>query len=88
MIFWKNHKKRIISTAFALILTVAALVFSLCETGSKQVVATVISVLGSMASIYGIIEAVLKIHSVAEEQKSIRLAIETKVETLDKRSIG
>lgn len=88
MNFWKNHKKRIIYTVSALVLTVVALFFSLDETGNKQIVATVISVLGSMASIYGIIEAVLKIHSVAEEQKSIRLAIETKVETLDKRSIG
>lgn len=88
MDIWENHKKRIFYTFFALIVTAIALFFSLRETGCKQIVGTVLSVVGSMASIYGIIEAILKIRSVAEEQKSIKLAVETKIETLDKQSIG
>lgn len=88
MDIWENHKKRIFYTFFALIVTAIALFFSLRETGCKQIVGTVLSVVGSMASIYGIIEAILKIRSVAEEQKSIKLVVETKIETLDKQSIG
>lgn len=88
MTFLKNHWKRIVLTAIALAFTAVALFISLRETGYKQIAGTVISVVGSMTSICGIIEAILKIHSVAEEQKLIKLAVKSKIAVLDKHSIG
>ena len=76
----KVHHKILLVLGFVL-LVVAAVFFSVkCQT-----VGTVLSVLGSIASLYAIVEALVRIKSIKDETRDIKQALSVKVESLNRK---
>lgn len=75
---FKIHHKYLLIGGFVL-LTGAAVFFSLkCQT-----VGTILSVLGSIASLYAIIEALVRIKSIKDETQSIKEALSDKIASMN-----
>lgn len=76
----KIHHKVLLILGFVL-LVVAAVFFSV----KCQKVGTVLSVLGSIASLYAIIEALVRIKTIKEETRDIKQALNIKVESMNRK---
>lgn len=72
------HHKILLYLVFVL-LTSVALFFSF----KYETVGTTLSILGSIASLYAIIEALVRIKSITEETKSIKEALSDKIEAMN-----
>lgn len=81
----KNNWKRIVAILFALLLTIVSVFLTLTDESEDKIVGTIISIVGSAASIYAIFETFVKIKTVSQEQDKIRKEILDKVSFLDKR---
>lgn len=83
----KNNWKRIVAILFALLLTIVSIFLTLTDESEDKIVGTIISIVGSAASIYAIFETFVKIKTVSQEQDKIRKEILDKVSFLDKREM-
>ena len=83
--FFKDNINRLIAILSSLVVTVVALWLTIADDSSDKKVGTIISVIGSMASIYAIVETILRITSISQKQEKIREEINKKVFFLDKR---
>lgn len=83
--FLKNNINRLIAILSSLVVTAVALWLTIVDDSSDKKVGTIISVIGSMASIYAIIETIIRIASISQKQEKIRQEINKKVIFLDKR---
>lgn len=82
MIF-RQYRNRIILIAAFVVLCGLAVYFSIkCIT-----VGTVISALGSIASLYAIIEALVKVKSIEQQNKEMKNAVDLKLATINKQEI-
>ena len=59
--FLKNNINRLIAILSSLVVTAVALWLTIVDDSSDKKVGTIISVIGSMASIYAIIETIIRI---------------------------
>ena len=76
--FLKNNINRLIAILSSLVVTVVALWLTIIDDSSDKKVGTIISVIGSMASIYAIIETIIRIASISQKQEKIRQEINKK----------
>ncbi len=83
--FFKDNINRLIAILSSLVVTAVALWLTIADDSSDKKVGTIISVIGSMASIYAIVETILRITSISQKQEKIREEINKKVIFLDKR---
>lgn len=83
--FLKDNINRLIAILSSLVVTAVALWLTIADDSSDKKVGTIISVIGSMASIYAIVETILRITSISQKQEKIREEINKKVIFLDKR---
>lgn len=83
--FLKDNINRLIAILSSLVVTIVALWLTIIDDSSDKKVGTIISVIGSMASIYAIIETIIRIASISQKQEKIRQEINKKVIFLDKR---
>ena len=70
--FLKNNINRLIAILSSLVVTAVALWLTIIDDSSDKKVGTIISVIGSMASIYAIIETIIRIASISQKQEKIR----------------
>lgn len=70
--FLKNNINRLIAILSSLVVTAVALWLTIVDDSSDKKVGTIISVIGSMASIYAIIETIIRIASISQKQEKIR----------------
>ena len=83
--FLKNNINRLIAILSSLAATAVALWLTIVDDSSDKKVGTIIFVIGSMASIYAIIETIIRIASISQKQEKIREEINKKVIFLDKK---
>ena len=83
--FLKDNINRLIAILSSLVVSAVALWLTIADDSSDKKVGTIISVIGSMASIYAIVETILRITSISQKQEKIREEINKKVIFLDKR---
>lgn len=83
--FFKDNINRLIAILSSLVVSAVALWLTIADDSSDKKVGTIISVIGSMASIYAIVETILRITSISQKQEKIREEINKKVIFLDKR---
>lgn len=76
--FLKDNINRLIAILSSLVVTVVALWLTIIDDNSDKKVGTIISVIGSMASIYAIIETIIRIASISQKQEKIRQEINKK----------
>ena len=76
--FLKNNINRLIAILSSLAATAVALWLTIVDDSSDKKVGTIISVIGSMASIYAIIETIIRIASISQKQEKIREEINKK----------
>lgn len=76
--FLKDNINRLIAILSSLVVTVVALWLTIIDDSSDKKVRTIISVIGSMASIYAIIETIIRIASISQKQEKIRQEINKK----------
>ncbi len=76
--FLKDNINRLIAILSSLVVTVVALWLTIIDDSSDKKVGTIISVIGSMASIYAIIETIIRIASISQKQEKIRQEINKK----------
>mgnify|MGYP004460645491 FL=1 len=76
--FLKNNINRLIAILSSLAATAVALWLTIVDDSSDKKVGTIISVIGSMASIYAIIETIIRIASISQKQEKIRQEINKK----------
>ena len=84
--FFYNYRKRILWTLATVVITCISIAIAICNNNISKNYVTIISVVGSMASIYGIVDAIIRIRSVAKEQTAMKSIVNKKVEDLDKRT--
>lgn len=84
----KNHWKRITFTAFVLIATYFVIHFTLLDESPNKLLFNIISVIGSVASIYAIGEAIYQIRSVKQEQECIKNAINEKIIFVENKDVA
>lgn len=76
-----QYRNRICLIAAFIVLCVLAVYFSIkCIT-----VGTIISALGSIASLYAIIEAIVKVKSIEQQNNEIKNAVDLKIATINKQ---
>lgn len=85
MPFLKNNWKRLVAVIIVLSLTTLCVVLTLYDESEDKRIGTIISIVGSVASIYAILETFVKIKTMSQEQDKIRKEILDKVSFLDKR---
>lgn len=85
MPFLKNNWKRLVAVIIVLTLTTLCVVLTLYDESEDKRIGTIISIVGSVASIYAILETFVKIKTMSQEQDKIRKEILDKVSFLDKR---
>ena len=83
----KNHWKRITFTVFVLIATYFAIHFTLLDESPNKLLFNIISVIGSVASIYAIGEAIYQIRSVKQEQECIKNAVNEKIILVENKDV-
>ena len=76
--FLKDNINRLIAILSSLVVTVVALWLTIIDDSSDKKVGTIISVIGSMASIYAFIETIIRIASISQKQEKIRQEINKK----------
>ena len=83
----KNHWKRITFTFFVLIATYFVIHFTLLDESPNKLLFNIISVIGSVASIYAIGEAIYQIRSVKQEQECIKNAVNEKIILVENKDV-
>lgn len=87
MSFLMNNWKRIVSVLIVLAMTIISVFLTLNDETEDKRIGTIISIVGSVASIYAIGETFVKIKTMSQEQEKIRKEILDKVSFLDKREM-
>lgn len=87
MSFLMNNWKRIVSVLIVLAMTILSVFLTLNDETEDKRIGTIISIVGSVASIYAIGETFVKIKTMSQEQEKIRKEILDKVSFLDKREM-